>query len=220
MKQAKAWLWILLVAITGQVWAQEENDARRFFFKNFQDTYVYYKDGRSFCVPANYDLVKGSFVFIDKENGNTLKLFGEQDKIGSVKVGNRVFLATPYGPTEVIQADPLFEVYYKPRLREATKAGGYGTESSASATRSMSHLVQDGPTNYLEKSDGSVAEVTKVYTIKVGKKEKQFSNEKQFLKIYPKQAEALQKYITEQQTDFDTIMQVLSLCNYAQSLLK
>ena len=209
---------LLLAMIAGQLLGQDPATESRFFFPEFQEASVYYKDGRTFRIPANYDLVRGSFVFIDKEGGDQIKLFGDQQNIGSVKVGNRVFLATPFGPTEIIQVEPNFKVHYKPRLREASKSGGYGTSSSASATRTMSHLVQNGPTNYLEKSDGSVAEIINIYTVSIGKKQKQFENEKQFLKLYPKQEKALTEYMLAEEVDFNVVPQVLALYNYAQTL--
>ena len=72
MRHLFFFLAVFLIGLPRGSFAQEKH--KRFFFKNFQDTYVYYKDGRTFCVPANYDLVKGSFVFIDKEDENQLKL--------------------------------------------------------------------------------------------------------------------------------------------------
>ena len=82
----------------------------------------------------------------------------------------------------------------------------------------MSHLVQNGPTNYLEKSDGSVAEIINIYTVSIGKKQKQFENEKQFLKLYPKQEKALTEYMLAEEVDFNVVPQVLALYNYAQTL--
>lgn len=200
--------------------AQEE-EKKRFFFKNFQDTYVYYTDGRSFCIPANYDLVKGSFVFIDKFDDNALKLFGEQENISSVKIGERSFLASRYGPTEIIQTEPEFKVLYKPRLLEEGKSGGYGIKSQTSATRSYSHLTgHSGSNRFLDKETDYVHEIEKVYIIQKGDKEKKFSTPKQFLKLYGKNKKELQAYIKENRIDFNTIMQVLELYNYAEKITK
>ena len=190
----------------------------RFFFRNFQDTYVYYKDGRTFIVPANYDLVNGSFVFIDTEDGNQLKLFGEQNNIGSIRVNDRVFLATSPGPTEIIRTDPEFMVLYKPHILDGAKPTGYGGASSASATRTVSHIQGAGPVQYLQKEENYVKDISKVYTIKVGNKKRQFETEKQFLKIFSGHTEQLKQYIADKQIDFNSIIQVEQLCNYALSL--
>lgn len=197
----------------------QEKQQKRFFFKNFQDTYVYYKDGRNFCIPANYDLVKGSFVFIDKQDGDMLKLFGEQDKISKIKIGERTFLPSRFGPTEIVQTEPQFKVYYKPRLLDIGKSGGYSITSNTSATRSYSHMTSyGGNIKFLDKETKYVHEIEKVYIIQKGNKEKRFSTPKQFLKLYSKNKKELQEYITKNQIDFNTIMQVLELYNYTEKM--
>lgn len=217
MRHLFFFLAVFLIGLPEGSFAQEKH--KRFFFKNFQDTYVYYKDGRTFCVPANYDLVKGSFVFIDKEDENQLKLFGEQEQIGSVKVGERTFLASRFGPTEVLQTEPEFKIHYQPRLLDDGKAVGYGIKSNTSATRTYSHLNTPGSSvHQLDKEDDWVGEIIKVYLIKKNGKEKKFSNEKQFLKIYGKHKKELQTYIKEKSIDFNTAMQVFELYKYAESL--
>ena len=47
---------------------------------------------------------------------------------------------------------------------------------------------------------------------------KQFSTEKQFLKIFSKHKEQLKQYIDGNKIDFETIGEVKKLCNYALSL--
>ncbi|MBP3519107.1 MAG: hypothetical protein J6K31_12065 [Parabacteroides sp.] len=209
----------LFLLVVWSVGLKAQESEKRFFFKNFQETYVIYNDGRSFCIPANYDLVKGTFVFIDKQDGDRLKYFGEQEKITSVKVGERTFLSSRFGPTEIIQTEPAFKVYYKPRLLDVGKSGGYGTTSHTSATRSYSHLSSYGGNNkFLDKETKYVHEIEKVYIIQKDNKEKQFSTPKQFLKLYPQNKKELQEYITENQIDFKTIMPVLKLYNHAEEI--
>ena len=217
----KTSIYLIIASIFISIGLRAQEQQKRFFFKNFQDTYVYYTDGRSFCIPANYDLVKGSFVFIDKQDGDMLKLFGEQDKISKIKIGERIFLSSRFGPTETVQTEPEFKVYYKPRLLDAGKAGGYGTTSNTSATRSYSHLTSyGGSIKALDKETKYVHEIEKVYIIKRGNKEKRFSTPKQFLKLYSKNKKGLQEYITKNQIDFNTIMQVLELYNYAEKTVQ
>lgn len=126
----KTSIFLIIISICISIGIKAQEQQKRFFFKNFQDTYVYYIDGRSFCIPANYDLIKGSFVFIDKQDGDMLKLFGEQENISKIKIGERTFLSSRFGPTEIVQVEPEFKVYYKPRLLNIGKSGGYGTTSN------------------------------------------------------------------------------------------
>lgn len=230
---------ILLVFICITSWtftSFAQDNEKRYFFKNFQEMEVYYKDGRAFKVAGNYDLIGGSFVFIDKQDDNQLKEFGEQEKIAAVKTGNRTFYATRFGPTEVVQADPEFLVFYKPHILEGKKQAGYGTTTSAGSVRSLSRFVTMGPSSEANGNDPStglpmttfstngsptsvsiesdpdwVGQIERVYTIKVKGKEKRFNTEKSFLKIFPKQAEEIQKYIADNQVSFDSASQVMEM---------
>lgn len=218
MKKLFAMVVVLFVCMS-HVNAQKELD--RFFFKNFQTTDVYYNDGRHFQIEANYDLIKGSFVFIDTYENNMLKLFGEQEKISAIKIGNRTFLPSRFGPTEIVQDEPRFAVYYKPHLLDKGRDSGYGTTSHASATRTYSHWTSySGSTNYLVKENTYVNKINKIYVIELNGKEKQFDSFKRFLKLYSKQKKELQAYITLHSVDYNSPMQVLELYKYAESIVK
>lgn len=206
------------LSLSGEVFAQEKQ--KRFFLPNFQEAQVYYKDGRTFRITANYDLVAGSFVFIDSEDGNQLKLFGQPEQIGCVKINGRTFYATRFGPTEIVQAEPEFCVYYQSRILDGGKDVGYGMKSNSSATRTYSHFYDTHGSSIkpLNKEEEWVGSIEKTYTILINGKNKKFSTEKQFLKLYPKQKAILKKYITDKNTDFNVVMQVLDLYNYTKTL--
>ena len=142
-----------------------------------------------------------------------------EDKISKIKIGERIFLSSRFGPTEIVQTEPEFKVYYKPRLLDIGKSGGYGITSNTSATRSYSHMTSyGGNIKSLDKETKHVHEIEKVYIIQKGNKEKRFSTSKQFLKLYSKNKKELQEYITKNQIDFNTIMQVLELYNYTEKM--
>ena len=58
------------------------------------------------------------------------------------------------------------------------------------------------------------------FYIEKNKRLKRFSTEKQFLKLFPKQKELLKKYIDENKVDFNSIEQVVKLCNHAFGIEK
>lgn len=211
---------LYLLSLSGACFAQEKQ--KRFFLSNFQETQVFYKDGRMFRVTGNYDLIVGSFVFIDKEDGNQLKLFGDQEQIGCMKINNRTFYASRFGPTELVQAEPEFCIYYQPRILDGGKNVGYGMKSNVSATRSLTRPFNANGISLtpLDKEENWVGSIEKTYIVNVNGKSKKFATEKQFLKLYPKQKEALRQYIAEKQTDFNSATQVLELFNHAETMAK
>lgn len=214
-------LFISLAALSAISFAQDKQ--KRFFFKEFQPSTVYYKDGRTFTVDANYDMVGGSFVFIDNNDNNQLKMFGEQDKIGCLKTDTRTFYVTRFGPTEVIQTNPDFLIFYSPRIFEGKKDAGYGTTSSAGSIRTYGSIADFGnggsSVHSLNANQEWVGTIDRVYKIRVGGKEKRFETQKQFMKLFPKQKDEILKYIAEKNINFNTGSQVLDLYNHIYQLI-
>lgn len=217
MKQVIIGILILLwgaMGITAQV------DSTQFLFQNFENALIYYKDGRLFQVPLNYNLLTGFFLFKDKNDNDQLKSFAEPDMVELIKIGDRVFLPTERGATEIIQVDPPFHVQYKGKIRNEEKMGAYGMRSATSAIATYSSIQADGVSHRLQTEKEFLAGIYKLYRIVVNKKKKSFSSEKQFLKIYSKQKDILKQYIDENKIDFDSVGQVLQLYNYAETLPK
>lgn len=216
MKQFIIGIFILLLGAPG-ITAQEV-DSTQFLFRNFENALIYYKDGRIFQVPINYNLLTGYFLFKDKNDNDQLKSFAEPKMVELIKIGERVFLPTEKGATEIIQVDPPFHVQYRGKIRNEEKLGAYGVRSATSAIATYSSIETDGVSHRLQTEKEILAGVYQLYRIVVNKKKKSFSTEKQFLKIYPKRKDILKQYIDENKIDFHSVDQVLQLFNYAESL--
>lgn len=207
---------ISFIYFSNGVLAQTE-DMSSFLFNQFKEGVVYYRDGRQFGVPLNYNLVIGQFIFIDKNDGNQKKEFSEAGMIVSIEVDGRTFLPPSEGATEVIQAEPPFYVSYEGTVRRE-KSMAYGGKTQTASVDAYSQIRGVGQIGGTDGTEKSLAAINKEYKIKIGKKNKRFSNQKQFLKLFPQQKEVLSKYFAEKQVDFDNIRQVLELYNYARSL--
>lgn len=203
-------LFAILFGLSG-VFAQDKHSP--YLFSEFTDSYVYYKDGRVFQVPANYDLLDNKFVFIDKDNEQ--KEFSEPDRIVSIKVGTRTFIPTSGSEAaEIIQDDPRILVQYigDKRIKKDLTFGG---KTETASVDSYSNLIYG--TGEDEKN-AVLAKIDYQFYIENDKRLKEFSTEKQFLKIFPKQKEQIKQYINENKIDFDSIEQVVKLCNYVFSV--
>ena len=188
-------------------------------FEEFEEGLVYYKDGRQFTVPLNYNIVNQQFLFIDKNDNNTIKAFAEPDLVTLVKVGERLFLHDKKEIKEVVQMEPPITVQYKPKIREKGKRAGYGGYSETSAIENISG-IQSGGIYYKFEGENNIilSRVEKIYHIVHDRKKQKFINEKTFLKIYSKQKESLKQYIDKNKINFNSIDQVIQLCNYAGGL--
>lgn len=211
MRHAFIVLAILLVIPT-TLWSQEKKD--QYLFPDFTSSYIYYKDGKVFQVPTNYDLFKNEFIFIDKDNEK--KEFTDPGMIVSIKAGNRTFrLISGNEAAEVIQNDPIILIQYigEKRIKKNLSMGGKTETASVDSYSNLySYGIEDN-TNNIE-----LANIRYQFYLDINKRLKRFSTEKQFLKLFPKQKEQLKKYTEENQVDFNSIDQVVKLCNYAFTL--
>ena len=211
MRHAFIVLAILLVIPT-TLWSQEKKD--QYLFPDFTSSYIYYKDGKVFQVPTNYDLFKNEFIFIDKDNEK--KEFTDPGMIVSITAGNRTFrLISGNEAAEVIQNDPIILIQYigEKRIKKNLSMGGKTETASVDSYSNLySYGIEDN-TNNIE-----LANIRYQFYLDINKRLKRFSTEKQFLKLFPKQKEQLKKYMEENQVDFNSIDQVVKLCNYAFTL--
>lgn len=201
---------LVMLLVTSAVWCQEKTG--QYLFPEFVSSYIYYKDGRVFQVPTNYDLLKNRFIFIDKDNEK--KEFSDPDMIVSIKVGDRTFRQiSDEDVAEVIQAEPLILVQYlgDKRIKKDLTFGGKTETASVDSYSNMVYGTGDDEKNTV------VTKIDHQFYIE-NKKLKSFSTEKQFLKVFPKHKEELKKYIDENKVDFNSIDQVVKLCNYAFTL--
>lgn len=205
-----------LICFVTATFAQSEDNSG-FLFSRFEDGFVYYRDGRRFNVPLNYNLITGQFIFIDKNDSNLKKEFTEPGMIVAIEVNGRTFLPPSEGATEIIQSEPPFHVSYRGMVKKERSVAYGGTTQTASVD-SYSQIRGVGAIGGTDGTHKSLSDIDKEYKVKVGKKNKRFSNEKQFLKLFPNQKEVLSRYLEEKQVDFDNIPQVLALYNYAYNL--
>ena len=68
---------LLLAIISGSNKLAAQIDSAQFLLRNFENGYVYYKDGRTFNVPLNYSLLIKKFLFQDQHDNNNIKEFSE-----------------------------------------------------------------------------------------------------------------------------------------------
>ena len=184
-----------------------------YLFPEFTDSYIYYKDGRVFRVPANYDLFDNKFVFIDKDNEK--KEFSDPDMIVSIKVEDRTFVYISGNETaEVIQSEPRILIRYigNKRIKKDLTFGG---KTETASVDSYSNLIYGTGDN---KKNAVLVKIDHQFYVEKNKRLKPFSTEKQFLKIFSKHKEVLKQYIDGYKIDFNSIGGVTELCNYALSL--
>lgn len=201
------------INVIAYLMAQDNKALSPYFFTDFKEAVILYKDGRQFAVPVNYDLIAGHFVFMDIKDDNLKKEFADPDLIAVIRIGNKTYLPTENGITEAIRED--FYVQYVGKTRNMPHALPYGGETQTAAADSYSGMTGKGIISGRKIDNKMVVGIINNYEVRIGKKIKRFSDKKSFLKLVPKQQrEETEKYIDNKQIDFNSVTQVMELFDY------
>ena len=218
MKRA-IFLLLSVFILSNHVIGQNERHAQ-FLFDDYQEALILYKDGRQFTAPVNFDLLNGHYLFIDAKDKQP-KQFANPEMIALIRIGSRSFLLEHNATTEVLQAEPLFQVTYSGNLRPAPKNLTYGGTTQTAAVDA--YVGYSGSTvlgSQRQSMNKIVAGIDKRYEIKIGKKTKRFYNQSSFLKAFPKQQRAkVEEYLSKKDIDFNDVQQVFDLYKDVQEAI-
>lgn len=207
-----------LFCLAGYINSSAQTNNSAYLFDNFKDAVVYYKDGRGFNVPLNYNLLTKQYIFIDKKDDNREKEFSDPQLIAAIEIEKRIFLPPSEGATEIIQAEPPFYVEYQGVSKRSGSSVGYGGTTETGSASSYSGIKGNSVIGGIGTANTTIKHIDKAYKIKIGKKMKTFFNKTKFLKLFPNKKEMLDEYIKKEKIDFDNIEQVLKLYNHALTL--
>lgn len=209
----KVRLILLFVCVVSIIPVMSQNKSEHYFlFPDYKEALIYYKDGRQFTAPVNFDLQAGHFLFIDAKDKKA-KQFAYPEKIAFMQIEGRNFLLSENEAVEILQATPLFQVAYSGNLRQAPKNLTYGGTTQTAAVDSYGGY--SGNANLISQQHSKsrvVMGVNKNYKAKFRKKNKQFNNSKTFIKAFPKETRSIvAEYIQANHVDFDNVNQVFKL---------
>ena len=207
-------LLIILTLFTGFVHTAftQTPAVSHFLFEDFQNALIFYKDGRQFQAPVNFNLLEGHYLFIDAKDKET-KQFSNPELIALLRIGERRFLIGNKETVEIIQTEPLFQVRYSGNLRQAPKKITYGGTTQTAPVDNYSRMIGNNLNSI--SNDQIVTGVNKTYEVKIGKKTKRFFSKNSFLKALPKQQRPdMEAYFEQHEVDFGDVQQVLNLYRY------
>ena len=201
----------ILTLLVGYVPALFSQDAASspFLFEEYQPALIFYKDGRQFQAPVNFNLLAGHFLFIDAKDKEA-KQFSNPELIALLRIGERCFLIGNKETIEVIQTEPLFQVRYSGILRQAPKKLTYGGTTQTAPVDNYSRMIGNNLNTI--SNDQIVTGINKTYEVKIGKKTKRFFSKNSFLKAVPKlHRPEMEAYLEQHEVDFGNVQQVLEL---------
>ena len=185
-------------------------DASPFLFNDYQNALIFYKDGRQFQAPINFNLLEGHYLFIDAKDKEA-KQFSNPELIALLRIGERRFLIGDKEAIEIIQTNPLFQVRYSGNLRQAPKKLTYGGTTQTAPVDNYSRMIGNNLQSSISQNQ-IVKGVNKTYEMKVGKKTKRFFSKSSFIKAVPTQLRPdMESYLMKNEVDFEDVQQVLEL---------
>ena len=206
MKKRLCYLFLIIILFSN-LNAQSQS---QFLFEGYQNALIFYKDGRQFQAPINFNLLEGHYLFIDAKDKET-KQFSNPELIALLRIGERRFLIGDKEAIEIIQTNPLFQVRYSGNLRQAPKKLTYGGTTQTAPVDNYSRMIGNNLQSSISQNQ-IVKGVNKTYEIKVGKKTKRFFSKSSFMKAVPKQLRPdMESYLMKNEVDFENVQQVLEL---------
>lgn len=210
---------LLLAGCLAVAFGQEGKESSSFLFEEFQEVDVYFKNGKFYQEKMNYNIVVGKFYFLDRFDGNKMKVLSNPQDVNVIKFGNRVFYPGEEGCVEVLPTNPILYVQYCGHVRKEANKGAYGMESETSAIQKFGGVNNESGTRFdFEPDKIIVGKRYNRYWIEKKGKKKPLRNFKQFVKLYPEHKEALNEFIEKNEVDFDNVEQMKMLLIYAESL--
>lgn len=206
--------WALL--FSGSGYSQSVKDSvqlRTLLFNHFIEGVVLMKSGAIEKAPLNYNTDNQGIVFIKDDQYMALT---ELETVDTIYIDDKKFVPVKQAIYEVVTPSeeiPLFVSYtnkIRPIVATADHNGG-----SKQAGSQVSNTVSDTYVNRTFRGNYSV-EFIRHFLLKKKYSFYKISNEKQVIKVFPENEIAIQKFISENQTNFSSLSDIVNLvifCN-------
>lgn len=201
----------------------QQSKQKRYMFEEFTNGKVLMKNRGVVNTSLNYDWISQEINYMD---GQEQMILTGLEMIDTVYIADRKLI--PYGNQflEVVPVDNgSLYINWKVKLKNKGKEGPMGTTSHAVTSQKADVMAMDKissvPGQGLSISDIYVYDATfeNTYYIRVDNKFKNFTSQKTFLKLFPKEkSEIVQSYIKEKKIDFQNTSDVIKLTNYTLAL--
>lgn len=201
------------------LWAQKDEKENSFLFDEFQDVTVIFKNGAQYREKMNYNILVNKFYFLDRTDGNKMKVLSNPEDVNVIKFGSRVFYPERTGGIEILPTNPVLYVQYCGHIRKEATKGAFGIESETTSILTYAAAnAEGGIRNEFNPEKLIVGKRYNQYWVDKKGKKKAIRSFKQFVKLYPEHKEALNEFIEKNEVDFDNVEQMKMLLIYAESL--
>lgn len=202
---------------SGLLLGQNEQNLPHFLFPEFKQGITLMKDGKSFISFLNYNMVDE--MMVTKVNG-TYRYATRLNDIDTILIEQRKFIPVGKAFYEVLVTGPVtFLLQNKSLFTPRGSNVGYGAKSqSVGPTDFKRFELNSTDVVNIELPQNVEIRAASAYWVNQNNKMERFTNETQFLKIFPERAVELKKYIKAEKINFKKREDVIKLAIYYHQL--
>jgi hypothetical protein len=202
------------IILSGQT--KSDGTMPQYLFPEFSKCEVRMKNGEIQSTVMNYNIVTESMVFTrDSKYYNMTNL----EMVDTVYLNDSKFVPSGKIFYEVLLSGPIdLFIQNKGDLLPAGKPVGYGGTSQLANSKYLSTIKLSSGEFNLELPADYTVRASSVCWIRKNNEMLSFTNEKQYLKLFPDKAEGIKEFIKKNRLKFDNYADLIQIVRYSSGL--
>ncbi|MGD0341349.1 MAG: hypothetical protein ABSA76_06555 [Bacteroidales bacterium] len=189
----------------------------QFLFPEFSKGIIKMKDGRTLSAILDYNMVDEEMVF--QQQGGVYMVVDKPEEIDTVYIKNRKFVYIPKAFYEVVVKGPVtIFIQQRSRYTPVGSATAYGMTSKTLGPTAVWSMQAGNQVRQITPPDNVTVSPAIAYWVKVNGQMNKFTNEKQFLKIFPESQKEIKDFIKSSGIDIKTREGLFALGNFCNGL--
>lgn len=206
---------VILLTISCNLKAQLDSakNLPNLLMPEFRRSLIKFKSGEKKTAVINYNMATEELVFL--QNGKYLAMDKPQ-LIDTVYMANRAFIPVGKAFYEVVLKGPVsLFIQHKCNVEQVGSSIGYGQRSRSTGPVNLKTMYAGTGTYNLDIPKGYEVKEANAYWIRKEDGSMQnFTNKRQFLKLFPERQKELEQYINNNRPDFKKVQDVIKLVSY------
>ena len=200
--------------LSGQT--SSKGDMPQYLFGEFAGCEVLMKGGKINSPVMNYNTVTEKMVFLSNDKYYDMT---NPEAVDTVMLNECKFIPVGKAFFEVLVPGPIsLFIQHKGNLMSAGKPVGYGGTSQTASANYISNIELSGIQTNLTLPNDYIVNPAPVYWIRTGEKWSDFTNEKQFISLFPDKSTQIKSFIKENRIKIDKPENLTRLVKYVATL--
>lgn len=195
-----------------------DGSAPQFLFPDFSIGKVRMKNDKLQSIMLNYNTVSEKMVF--EKDGNLYDMVNTE-MIDTIFVQECKFVPVGKVFYEVLLIAPIsLFVQHKGELLSPGTPAGYGGTSQVSNTKQLSSVQLSTGYYNLKLPQDYIVKTDRVYWIRKDNIMFSYTNERQFIKIFPDRGKEIKEFIKKQKIKFDMLQDQIRLAEHCNEMIR